>query len=83
MKKPINVNKHFYGTTTIGEKGQAVIPIEARQNMDLKKGDKLLVLGMDSDMIVLSKFSKLEQFASNLSEHLDAIKTIIKKNKIK
>src|SRR3989344_1637301 len=40
----------FYGTATVGEKGQIVIPQEARKNMKLKRGDRLLVFGMDNDM---------------------------------
>ena len=39
-------DKKFYGSTIIGEKGQVVIPKEAREDLKLKKGDKLLVFGM-------------------------------------
>ena len=47
----IMIKKHkngeqFYGTTTLGEKGQVVIPAEARKVMGIKKGDKLLVFGI-------------------------------------
>ncbi len=73
--------EQFYGTTTIGEKGQIVIPAGARTAMGLKKGEKLLVFGMGHDMIALSKLSKVEQFASHLASKLDAIRTVIKKNK--
>jgi len=73
--------EQFYGTATIGEKGQVVIPAEARESMDIKKGDKLLVFGMGCDMIALTKLSKVEQFASHLSGRLDAIREIIKKGK--
>jgi AbrB family looped-hinge helix DNA binding protein len=75
-----NKNKEkFYGTTTLGEKGQIVIPIEARKFMDIEKGDKLLVFGMGCDMIVLSKLSKVEQFAVHLAKQLKTIRKIIKK----
>jgi len=77
-KKHKNI-EFFYGTTTLGEKGQAVIPAEARETMDLKKGEKLLVFGMGHDMLVFSKLSKLEKFASELSDRLKAIRQIIKK----
>ncbi len=69
----------FYGTTSIGEKGQVVIPAEARNAMGLEKGEKLLVFGMGPDMLVVSKLSNLEKFASHLSEKLEAIRDIIKK----
>jgi AbrB family looped-hinge helix DNA binding protein len=71
--------REFYGTTTLGEKGQVVIPAEARECMDLKKGDKLLVFGMGGDMIAFSKLSQMERFASHLAKRLDSIRTIIKK----
>ena len=37
-------DKKLYGLATIGEKGQIVVPAEARRALRLKKGDKLLVL---------------------------------------
>jgi AbrB family looped-hinge helix DNA binding protein len=81
-KKHENENgEQFYGTTTLGEKGQVVIPIEARKAMGIKKGDKLLVFGMGCDMLALSKLSKVEQFASHLANRLNAIREIIKKSK--
>jgi AbrB family looped-hinge helix DNA binding protein len=73
--------KVFYGTTTIGEKGQVVIPMEARQAMKLEKGDKLLVFGVDQEMLTFSKISQLEQFASHLSNKLESVREILKKNK--
>lgn len=81
MTKDNTDGELFYGATTIGEKGQVVIPIEARETMGLKKGDKLLVFGMGCDMLAFSKLSELEQFASHLSTRLDAIREIIKKSK--
>lgn len=74
-------NDRFYGTVTIGEKGQIVIPREAREAMALQKGDKLLVFGMGCDMLAFSKLSNVEQFASHLASRLDAIRKIIQKSK--
>lgn len=74
--------KHaWYGTTTIGEKGQVVIPVEARAAMKLKKGNKLLVFGMGSDMLALSRLDNLEKLASHLEAKLKGIRTILKKTK--
>ena len=33
----------FYGSVTVGERGQVVIPAEARKQYEIKPGDKLLV----------------------------------------
>ena len=76
-------NQKFYGTTTLGEKGQVVVPADARNSMKLEKGEKLLVFGMGEDMLILSKISNLEKFASHLAKKLEAIQNIIDKtNKI-
>ncbi len=73
--------KYFYGTVTLGEKGQIVIPNEARKSMGLKKGDRLLVFGIHEEMLAIVKFSHVEKIASHLSERLKMIDEIIKKAK--
>ncbi|KKR47295.1 MAG: Transcriptional regulator, AbrB family [Parcubacteria group bacterium GW2011_GWA2_40_8] len=72
-------NQKFYGTTTLGEKGQVVVPAEARTSMKLGKGEKLLVFGMGEDMLILSKISNLEKFASHLAKKMEVIQNIIDK----
>jgi len=37
--------KHFFGSVTVGERGQIVIPKKARELFDIKVGDQLLILG--------------------------------------
>lgn len=34
----------FYGSVTVGERGQIVIPAEARQELGVESGDKMLVM---------------------------------------
>ena len=68
----------FFGTTTIGEKGQVVIPAEIRKKLKLKKGVKLIVFARDQGMIGLSKVSSIEKFASQLSEVRHLIKKLNK-----
>ena len=38
-------SKKFYGSVTVSERGQIVIPIDARKDFGIKTGDKLLVFG--------------------------------------
>lgn len=77
MKHPLG-HKHFYGTTTIGEKGQVVIPAEVRRALKLKKGDKLLVFGMGGNMVTFTKAQQLEKFADALSKKLEGLRSILK-----
>lgn len=72
----------FYGTTTIGERGQIVIPQEARKAMKLKNSDKLLAFGMGNDMLVLTKVSHLEKFAKKLSMKLNSLESVIQSTKV-
>ena len=37
--------KYFFGSVLVGERGQIVIPKEARELFNIKAGDKLLILG--------------------------------------
>lgn len=43
MKAP--EGKKFYGSVTVSERGQIVIPADARKDFGIKTGDKLLVFG--------------------------------------
>ena len=38
-------SKKFYGSVTVSERGQIVIPTTARKDFGIKTGDKLLVFG--------------------------------------
>lgn len=48
-------NKRFYGSVTVGERGQIVIPAEARRDFDIQPGEKLLVLADLEKGIVITK----------------------------
>lgn len=37
--------KHFFGATTVGERGQIVIPKKAREMFHIEAGDTLIVVG--------------------------------------
>lgn len=69
----------FYGATTVGERGQVVIPAEARKAMKIKDGDKLLVFSPDGNLIMLVKLSELQKFTSRLNTRLKSLKKIIAK----
>ena len=80
MKTAHHDHKHFYGTTTLGEKGQVVIPAEARQAMGLKSGDKLLVFGMGHNMVTIAKSEQLDRMADSMSKHLECIRQMLRKS---
>jgi AbrB family looped-hinge helix DNA binding protein len=74
-----NNDKGFYGATTLGEKGQVVIPAAARESMGVKKGEKFLVFGMGKDVVTLIKLSNLKKFTSHLEKKLSAMRKMVGK----
>ena len=38
-----DLTSSFMGASTVGERGQVVIPVEVRERLEIKPGDKLLV----------------------------------------
>jgi AbrB family looped-hinge helix DNA binding protein len=68
MDRPLKI----YGTTTLNEKGQAVIPAEARVALGLEAGSKLLVLsGPSRDMLVMVTAEHAEKMLANMTMHLN------------
>ena len=47
--------KHLFGSVKVGERGQVVIPKDAREVFDIRPGDKLVVLGDEGQGIALCK----------------------------
>ena len=47
--------KHLFGNVRVGERGQVVIPKEARDLFGIKSGDRLVVLGEEGQGLALVK----------------------------
>lgn len=47
--------KHIFGTATVSNRGQIVIPQQARMIFEIKGGDRLIVLGDEAEGIALVK----------------------------
>lgn len=58
--------KHLFGSVKVGERGQIVIPKEAREIFDIKPGDILLVLGDTERGIALVKADALRELARRI-----------------
>ncbi|MDD5341438.1 MAG: AbrB/MazE/SpoVT family DNA-binding domain-containing protein [Patescibacteria group bacterium] len=65
-----------YGVTTVGERGQIVIPSEIRKKLDLKKGDKFLVFSREGSMIAMIKPEKFDKILNNIIKHLQVFKAL-------
>ena len=74
------LNKHFtedgipkfYGATTIGERGQVVIPAEARKDLDLSHSTKVMVFsgGPIGDGLLLLKADTVSEMLTRANQML-------------
>lgn len=53
----------FLWTAKVSEKGQIVIPKQAREEFNIKEGDTLLLLGDKSKGIAIAKYDDYLKFA--------------------
>ena len=58
--------KYIFGTVKVGERGQIVIPKEARKSLEIKPGDILIVTGDKRKAIItILKANAMKYFASD------------------
>ena len=80
MKDSNQNHPDFFSITTIGERGQVVIPKDARAALNLGAGDKLIVLpSKHGNGILLMKEENIKHLAQQLSERADHISQKSKK----
>lgn len=62
----------FYSAATIGSKGQVVIPMEAREELNMKEGDKVVIVkAPHHDGIIIHKAEILEKHLADMQEKLN------------
>jgi len=66
----------IYGAATVGERGQISLPADARRELGIEPGDKLMVFGNRvNDSIVLIKADVFENFAEFFMTKLNKLGT--------
>jgi len=77
MHNQASLEEFFYGAVTVGERGQVVIPAEARKHMGLHAGDKLLVFRHPhAPGLLLSRLHDVQAFFRQLQQLGDGFATI-------
>ena len=67
------------GSTTVGPKGQVVIPINVRKELGIDKGTTLLVFkSFHGQGLVLFKVDAIEQMMSMVSQRLTDFEKLVK-----
>jgi AbrB family looped-hinge helix DNA binding protein len=64
-------DRHIFGTVKVGEKGQIVIPKEARTVFGIQPGDTLLVLGDEVRGIVVTRPEVMRDVAAKIFDESD------------
>lgn len=59
--------KYIFGVVKVGDKGQIVIPRDARKQYDIKPGDALLLLGDEKGMALI-KTQIFDSFVGQVME---------------
>ena len=64
-----NEGKYIFGVVKVGDKGQVVIPRDARKQYDINPGDALLVLGDQRGMALI----KTEVFQNAIDQAMEGL----------
>jgi AbrB family looped-hinge helix DNA binding protein len=70
------MSKDFFpkilGTATLNEKGQLVIPVDARNSLDLMPGSKVIIMSSPHrPALILLKAEQVEEMVKNLADALE------------
>ncbi len=60
--------RRVFGTAKVGDRGQIVIPKEARELFSIRPGDTLLILGEENKGLIVSRPEFLRDLADQIFE---------------
>lgn len=63
--------KRVFGTAKVGDRGQIVIPKEARELFGIQSGDTLLILGDEDTGLIISRPEVLSDLASKILKNVN------------
>ena len=68
----------FYGSATVGERGQVVIPADARQELGIEPGDKVLFMHHPiHEGLMLFKIDAVRDFLDEFSASVERLEARI------
>lgn len=59
-------SQRVFGTAKVGDRGQIVIPKEAREMFHIRPGDTLLILGEEEKGLIVSRPEVLRELADQI-----------------
>lgn len=81
-QRDMHVIGRCFGTAVVGPRGQLVVPVEARRELGIDAGSKLLVFGhfMGQGLIFI-KVEAAEEMLNIMSSRLDEVAKLVKESK--
>ena len=61
-------SQRVFGTAKVGDRGQIVIPKEARELFNIRPGDTLLIMGEENKGLIISRPELLRDLADQIFE---------------
>jgi bifunctional DNA-binding transcriptional regulator/antitoxin component of YhaV-PrlF toxin-antitoxin module len=81
-QKDRHVIGRCFGTAVLGSRGQLVVPVEARKELDIDTGSKLLVFGhFGGRGLIFIKAEAAEELLNIMSSRLDEVARLVKESK--
>jgi AbrB family looped-hinge helix DNA binding protein len=72
----------FYGATTLGERGQIVVPAEARKDLDLSPSTKIMVFGAPmGEGLLIVKADSIAEMLARANRMLSGVEEVLKSSK--
>jgi len=69
----------FYASATVGVKGQIVLPAEAREELNINEGDKVVILRAPHDGgLLVFKAEKIAEMMSTVNSRFQSVSDSIK-----
>ena len=66
-----NKQQRVFGTARVGDRGQIVIPKEAREFFGIQPGDTLLILGKNETGLIVTKPETLHNLANQIFQSVE------------
>lgn len=76
------MRRKIYGVATVSERGQIVIPQEAREDLNIKPGDKLMVICVGPKFgLMLVKAEEILTFFEEMTKDIEELEKFVSKIK--
>ncbi|PMQ01975.1 MAG: AbrB family transcriptional regulator [Dictyoglomus sp. NZ13-RE01] len=76
------MRRKVYGIATVSERGQIVIPQEAREDLSIKPGDKLMVMCVGPKVgLMLVKTEEILTFFEEMTRDIEELEKFVSKIK--